>query len=317
MSVFGHGQMRLYLLALLREGPRHGYDVIRDLEHRFSGLYSPSAGTVYPRLAKLEEEGLIERTDEGRKALYRLTDTGRAEVESRGEEVDALESSLDASATRLAEEMRARVRAGAADLRAEMGQAADAATSTLREDEERPAWWQAAMESGLGNVARSGAPGGLGLEMLLGGLTRGLSPDVETVTRLLNTWGPGGFSTPENTDVTNDTSGRRNAAPASGDTARDAGPTSPSAATSSATRSPGPDAAGSAASAPLATPTEAPVEVVGEVVDNTVPASDSPGDGDDRRQDPSFPTAEQVREVVAILKDAGDRIREVLDRPRG
>ena len=80
MSVFGHGQMRLYLLALLREGPRHGYDVIRDLEQRFSGLYSPSAGTVYPRLAKLEEEGLVERTDEGRKALYRLTDAGRAEI---------------------------------------------------------------------------------------------------------------------------------------------------------------------------------------------------------------------------------------------
>ena len=61
MAVFAHGQMRLYLLALLNEGPRHGYEIIQSLEERFNGLYSPSAGTVYPRLAKLEEEGLVER----------------------------------------------------------------------------------------------------------------------------------------------------------------------------------------------------------------------------------------------------------------
>ena len=62
--VFAHGQLRLYLLVLLDEGPRHGYEVIQELESRFNGLYSPSAGTVYPRLAKLEEEGLVQRTDE-------------------------------------------------------------------------------------------------------------------------------------------------------------------------------------------------------------------------------------------------------------
>ena len=66
MAVFAHGQMRLYLLALLNEGPRHGYEIIQSLEERFNGLYSPSAGTVYPRLAKLEEEGLVERTEDGR-----------------------------------------------------------------------------------------------------------------------------------------------------------------------------------------------------------------------------------------------------------
>ena len=59
---------------LLDEGPRHGYEVIQELESRFNGLYSPSAGTVYPRLAKLEEEGLVQRTDEGRKATYAITD---------------------------------------------------------------------------------------------------------------------------------------------------------------------------------------------------------------------------------------------------
>ena len=57
--VFGHGRLRLYLLKLLDESPRHGYDVIRALEDRFLGLYAPSAGTVYPRLSRLESEGLV------------------------------------------------------------------------------------------------------------------------------------------------------------------------------------------------------------------------------------------------------------------
>ena len=76
--VFAHGQLRLYLLALLEEAPRHGYEVIRALEERFGGLYVPSAGSVYPRLARLEEEGLVARSDEGRTAVYRITDAGRA-----------------------------------------------------------------------------------------------------------------------------------------------------------------------------------------------------------------------------------------------
>ena len=57
--VFGHGRLRLYLLKLLDESPRHGYDVIRELEDRFMGLYTPSAGTVYPRLARLEADGKL------------------------------------------------------------------------------------------------------------------------------------------------------------------------------------------------------------------------------------------------------------------
>ena len=57
--VFGHGRLRLYLLKLLDESPRHGYEVIRLLQDRFLGVYSPSPGTIYPRLARLEEEGLV------------------------------------------------------------------------------------------------------------------------------------------------------------------------------------------------------------------------------------------------------------------
>jgi DNA-binding PadR family transcriptional regulator len=128
--VFAHGQLRLYLLALLNEGPRHGYEVIQDLERRFNGLYSPSAGTVYPRLAKLEEEGLVERTEEGRKAIYRITDAGREEVRARQDDVSSLESDLDLSVRDLAEQVRSRVRGQTQDLRAELRAAAQEARRT-------------------------------------------------------------------------------------------------------------------------------------------------------------------------------------------
>jgi DNA-binding PadR family transcriptional regulator len=130
--VFAHGQLRLYVLALLNDGPRHGYEVIQDLEQRFNGMYTPSAGTVYPRLAKLEEEGLVERTDEGRKAVYRITDAGRAEVRERAADLDNLESELQQSARDIAEGVRERVRSGAPGLRAELKDAAREARETAR-----------------------------------------------------------------------------------------------------------------------------------------------------------------------------------------
>ncbi|MBK8470093.1 MAG: helix-turn-helix transcriptional regulator [Actinomycetales bacterium] len=130
--VFAHGQLRLYLLALLAEGPRHGYDIIQDLEARFGGLYTPSAGTVYPRLAKLEEEGLVERSDEGRKSTYRITEAGRAEVAGRTAEIEGLQADLDASVRHLADEVRENVHGRSADLRAELKAAARAARTTAR-----------------------------------------------------------------------------------------------------------------------------------------------------------------------------------------
>jgi DNA-binding PadR family transcriptional regulator len=124
MAVFAHGQMRLYLLALLNESPRHGYEIIRALEERFNGLYSPSSGTVYPRLAKLEEEGLVERTDDGRKATYRITDAGRREVAARELDLADLQQDLDHSVRELAQQVRQRVHGSATDLRAELKEAA-------------------------------------------------------------------------------------------------------------------------------------------------------------------------------------------------
>lgn len=131
--VFGHGQLRLYLLAVLEAGPRSGYDVIRGLEDRFGGLYSPSAGTVYPRLAKLEEEGLVTRSDEGRRSIYSLTAAGQAELDGRRAELGELELSLDESAHRLAEQMRERVRSGTTDVRARLEEAARQARARARE----------------------------------------------------------------------------------------------------------------------------------------------------------------------------------------
>jgi len=130
MAVFAHGQMRLYLLALLNEGPRHGYEVIQSLEERFNGLYSPSAGTVYPRLAKLEEEGLVERTEDGRKATYRITDAGRSEVAAREFDLADLQQDLDHSVRELAQEVRQRVHGSSTNLRAELKAAAKEARAS-------------------------------------------------------------------------------------------------------------------------------------------------------------------------------------------
>ena len=74
--VFRHGSLRLYLLRLLDEEPRHGYEVIRLLQDRFMGVYAPSPGTIYPRLARLEEEGLVTHDDSGGRKVYRLSRRG-------------------------------------------------------------------------------------------------------------------------------------------------------------------------------------------------------------------------------------------------
>ena len=122
--VFAHGRLRLYLLKLLDEAPRHGYEVIRLLEERFHGLYAPSAGTVYPRLAKLEQEGLVSHTLEGGRKVYRITDAGRAELATRAPEIDALEAEIRDSVSQLANQIREDVRDSAQGLREEMQRAA-------------------------------------------------------------------------------------------------------------------------------------------------------------------------------------------------
>lgn len=130
--VFAHGALRLYLLKLLDEQPRHGYDVIRLLEDRFSGLYSPSAGTIYPRLARLEADGLVERVDEDGRKTYRLTAAGRAELDARRGELADLEAQVAGSARDLAEGIRSDVRASVHELRSQLRRAAREARSEQR-----------------------------------------------------------------------------------------------------------------------------------------------------------------------------------------
>ncbi|MFF5704703.1 helix-turn-helix transcriptional regulator [Streptomyces sp. NPDC012794] len=139
--VFAHGRLRLYLLKLLDEAPRHGYEVIRLLEERFQGLYAPSAGTVYPRLAKLEAEGLVTYATEGGRKVYSITEAGRAELADRVGELADLELEIRDSVSELAAEIRDDVRGAAGDLRREMRAAASATTAHF-EDES----WKAAKE---------------------------------------------------------------------------------------------------------------------------------------------------------------------------
>ncbi|MEV5344589.1 PadR family transcriptional regulator [Streptomyces achromogenes] len=150
--VFAHGRLRLYLLKLLDEAPRHGYEVIRLLEERFQGLYAPSAGTVYPRLAKLEAEGLVRHTTEGGRKVYAITDAGRAELADRSGELADLELEIRESVAELAAEIRADVRGAAGDLRREVRAAAsearrartaggDFAYGEYGDPGDKDAWW--------------------------------------------------------------------------------------------------------------------------------------------------------------------------------
>ncbi len=124
--VFAHGHLRLYLLVLLADHPMHGYEVIQALGDRFGGTYVPSAGTVYPRLAKLEEEGLVTKTADGRKTVYAITDAGRAELDARADEIAAVENGVNDSVRSLADGVRASVGEAMRSLRADLAASAQA-----------------------------------------------------------------------------------------------------------------------------------------------------------------------------------------------
>lgn len=121
--VFSHGDLRLYLLNLLDEGPRHGYDIMQALSDRTGGTYTPSAGTIYPRLAKLEEEGLVTKTVDGRKTVYSITEAGHAEVQARAGDLEGIEAGLADSVRLIADEVRGSVRDAMRSLRADLAAA--------------------------------------------------------------------------------------------------------------------------------------------------------------------------------------------------
>ncbi|WP_168583435.1 PadR family transcriptional regulator [Gephyromycinifex aptenodytis] len=295
MQVFEHGQLRLYLLSILAHGPRHGYDIIRALEDRFEGLYSPSAGTVYPRLAKLEEEGLVERLDEGRKASYRITDAGRSEVQRRAQEIADLDASLDASAQRLAQDVRQRVRTGAADLRTQLAAAAQAARAQA--SAESPAQAAATASSSASGTEPSTEPGDVWARVTdsvadsLGGVRAGAHP-LADVEGLLRAFGGGKFP---DTDVV-------------AQALRRMGMTRPPESSSAHGK---PAQATAAEPEPVADLDEEIIEA--EIVTETASSGDSTHEG---TRHEGFPSPQQVREIVEILKDAGTRIQAVLKEPR-
>ena len=86
---FEQGELKYVILQLLDEKPRHGYDIIKELEERAGGGYSPSAGTVYPTLQLLEDLGYASvSTEEGGKKIYSITDEGRKHLADRRSHVD-------------------------------------------------------------------------------------------------------------------------------------------------------------------------------------------------------------------------------------
>jgi DNA-binding PadR family transcriptional regulator len=122
--VFRHGRLRLYLLKLLDESPRHGYEVIRLLQDRFMGVYAPSPGTIYPRLARLEEEGLVTHDEADGRKVYRITEKGREELHERLDDLSELEAEITASVRDIAREVTEDVRETVRNLREELTWAA-------------------------------------------------------------------------------------------------------------------------------------------------------------------------------------------------
>ncbi len=135
--VFRHGGLRLYLLKLLDEAPRHGYEVIRLLQDRFLGVYAPSPGTIYPRLARLEEEGLVTHDEVDGKKVYRITDKGREEINSRLDDLAELEEELTQSVRDIAREVTEDVRDTVRNLREELTLAARDVRRTGAESREQ------------------------------------------------------------------------------------------------------------------------------------------------------------------------------------
>src|SRR6266478_3284709 len=91
-KMLASGDIQLIILALLSEKPRHGYEIIKQVEEHSSGAYTPSPGMVYPALTYLEEMGYAASESEGTKKLYRITETGTAYLnENRASVEDTLD----------------------------------------------------------------------------------------------------------------------------------------------------------------------------------------------------------------------------------
>ncbi len=89
-QMFGQGEVKFVILRLLKEKPRHGYEVIKALEEKMSGFYTASAGTVYPTLQLLEDEGYVQAVDTDGKKVYHVTPEGDRYLEEHKDFLDEI-----------------------------------------------------------------------------------------------------------------------------------------------------------------------------------------------------------------------------------
>ncbi|HEY6537521.1 MAG TPA: PadR family transcriptional regulator [Candidatus Dormibacteraeota bacterium] len=173
------------MLALLGEGEHHGYEVIRTLRDRIGGDYSPSAGTVYPRLRQLEREGLVSAREEGGRVFYRLTAEGERARSELAAEIEELEAEVLKVAHGVATPLKAQVRRSAEELRQEL----HAQAKSLR-SKDRSAPFSLELDQQLARLRREWArlaPGGMGNEQARSALAAAVDAAIRELKRLLET----------------------------------------------------------------------------------------------------------------------------------
>jgi len=99
--MFDQGALRLVVLGLIAEEPRHGYDIIKALEGRFAGAYSPSPGSIYPMLQMLEEADLVSSVMSGNKRLFSITEAGRAYLKENEADLARINVQMDEASGRV------------------------------------------------------------------------------------------------------------------------------------------------------------------------------------------------------------------------
>jgi len=102
--LFAHGDLHLLVLAMIAEKPRHGYEVIKSIEARVAGAYSPSPGTIYPALTLLEEQGYVRvEASEGSRKLFAITPEGSAYLAANEAQIQHMLARMDEVRTRRAD----------------------------------------------------------------------------------------------------------------------------------------------------------------------------------------------------------------------
>jgi DNA-binding PadR family transcriptional regulator len=130
--MLAQGDLKLLALALIAEQPRHGYELIKLIEDKTRGAYSPSPGVVYPTLTFLEEAGYVTAEAEGAKKRYTITDEGRAYLEENRDIADMVLARLAAIGEKLAR-MRRKWRSEGEEEETNVPKLVDAALENLRE----------------------------------------------------------------------------------------------------------------------------------------------------------------------------------------